>query len=311
MALVSYPEFLQTRTYSAAQMRHLMKQLGVQEGVLGATDFDPSQRGAGANMSVDIAAGDALVQGDDVTRQGLYHVVNDAVVNAPIAAAHATLPRIDQVILHVYDSTVVGVSDVPLIEVVTGTPTAGATLDNRNGAAALPNNAIRLADVLVGAAVVTILDANIRDRRPWARGFYHSAVRSSGDLTTSSSSSVALSAADFQKRVECSGAPLRVMLLGRMASNTANTTVAAALFLDGVQATAAQGAAVGSNPTSGVASDAEAGVLMAAVLTPSAGSHILEPYWSTTTGIATMYASGNNGIVFVIEELVRQNASNN
>jgi hypothetical protein len=136
-------------------------------------------------MSVDIAAstGDgALVQGDSVTAQGLYTVPpHTAVINEAITAAHATLPRLDQIVLEALDDTHAGGGlNKARIRVINGTATAGATLDNRTGAAALPSSCLRLADVLVGAADTSITTAEIRDRRstfgvtPMAR-VYHDA----------------------------------------------------------------------------------------------------------------------------------------
>jgi hypothetical protein len=54
--------------------------------------------------------------------------------------------------------------------VVGGTATTGADLDNLDGAAAVPDNAVLLANVLVGAAATTITDAEIDTlARPRAR----------------------------------------------------------------------------------------------------------------------------------------------
>jgi hypothetical protein len=170
------PEFLQTQKYSAQRMRAMMATSGLlQEGIVDAGDYKVSQRGAGANMSVDIAAGEAWVKGDDAARQGWYHVVNDGTVNLAIPAAHATLPRVDQVVLRVYDSTVIGgPTDAAMLEVVSGTATAGASLSNRTGAAALPATAIRLADVLIAAAGTKIENAaigNLRSPRAGTTGY--------------------------------------------------------------------------------------------------------------------------------------------
>jgi hypothetical protein len=71
------------------------------------------------------------------------------------------------VIAEVRDSVFAGAFNDWRLRVVAGTPTAGATLDNRNGAATLPNNSVLLADVLVAAANSSITDAEIRDRRPF------------------------------------------------------------------------------------------------------------------------------------------------
>lgn len=159
-------ELLPTKSYPFQTLRYLFGHLAnVQEGVATATDLVVVPRGAGANMSVDVGAGAAWIQGDDTARQGLYHQINDATVNVPIAAADPTNPRVDQVYLQANDSSIVGVSDTPTLAVVAGTPTVGATLDNRLGVAAFPNTAIRLADVLVGAGATSIVTAAIRDRR--------------------------------------------------------------------------------------------------------------------------------------------------
>ncbi len=93
--------------YSAIDVRRA-DTAQLQEGVMGASDFMVVQRGAGANMSVDIgmpAGGMAFVQGDTIAGQGLYGVpVHSATVNEVIGASHATLPRVDTVIVRVQDN---------------------------------------------------------------------------------------------------------------------------------------------------------------------------------------------------------------
>jgi len=126
-----------------------------------------SQRAAGANMSVDIAAGHAVIFGDDVAGQGVYSAYNDGVVNLAIAAAHASLPRVDRVCLRLRDAFHGGAANDFAFVVVAGTPTSGATLSNLSGAAAVPANHLLLANVLVPAAAASILAANIGDVRPF------------------------------------------------------------------------------------------------------------------------------------------------
>src|SRR5688572_19961982 len=138
MALLT-PEYLQTKSYNAIKDRAVLKSAVMREGIIDFGDFAVTQRAAGANMSVDVAAGECFVQGDTVVRQGIYHLVNDAVINATISANAPGNPRIDQIIARVYDSADAGAgTDTPAIEVLAGTPSAGATLANRTGAAALP-----------------------------------------------------------------------------------------------------------------------------------------------------------------------------
>lgn len=165
MALL-VPDFLQTRSYSAERLRNAMFGPAIDgEGIIAPGSFKAKQRAAGANMSVDVAAGRALVRGDTSLAQGLYHVVNDATVNVAVAASHATNPRIDRVVLRVFDSLTGDPTDDPAIQVISGTATSGATLLNLNGAAAIPNSALLLADVLVPGGSTSVITANIRDRR--------------------------------------------------------------------------------------------------------------------------------------------------
>lgn len=143
-------------------------------GVVNATDFAVAQRGAGANMSVDVAAGEAIV--DFTTPEGGKRLVpmdalsNSGTPGAPntpdwlttFTAADGTNPRIDRVVLTVRDTDLdsSGARDAAL-RVIPGTATAGANLTNLTNAAAVPANSLLLANVLVGAGVTSITTANI------------------------------------------------------------------------------------------------------------------------------------------------------
>jgi hypothetical protein len=83
-----------------------------------------------------------------------------------LAVADATNPRIDRVVLGW------NTNGRPTWFVKTGTPTAGATLDNLSGAQAVdPLSEVRWADVLVDAGALTISSTTkIRDRRPLTLG---------------------------------------------------------------------------------------------------------------------------------------------
>ena len=130
------------------------------EGVENIASLRVTERGAGANMSVDVAAGKAWVRGDtgDYLDE-LYDYTLAATDNTVITTADATNARIDMIILQMTTP------DSFSVDVLAGTPTAGADLDDRLGADTLPDNAILLADVLVGAGVTSITDSVIRDRR--------------------------------------------------------------------------------------------------------------------------------------------------
>lgn len=56
--------------FSARQWRTLADAVWTAEGVIGAGDLLPSQRSGGANMSVDIAPGLVVIQGEAIAAQG-------------------------------------------------------------------------------------------------------------------------------------------------------------------------------------------------------------------------------------------------
>lgn len=165
------------KTYDFAYLRYLAETLLNSEGVANY-NTDLVVTPAATLLKVDISAGAAWVKGDSGTpgmglSQGLYSVVNDASVpNAvTLATADATNPRLDQIVLKVRDSVdLASGADDAIFEVVTGTPTGGATLLNRTGATALGSDRLRLADVLVPAAATNLTAANVRDRRIPAKG---------------------------------------------------------------------------------------------------------------------------------------------
>lgn len=285
-------------------LRYMLQQHGLQEGVYDAGDFDVTQRGAGANMSVDVAAGGAWVQGDDTARQGFYHLVNDATVNVAVSAAHATLPRVDQVVARVYDSSVAGGSDTPAVEVIAGTATSGAQCTDpaaanyRTGAAALPNGCVRLADVQVDAAVASIVNAKIYDRRPWARGFRSFTRYTAGSDYTNATTS--LTAAGPSTKCELSGGPCRVRAQGRM--NSPAGILQLVIFRNGAQQNipfrlpASQDIEFSAQFEFAFAAGASVIDLRAALVSAS--------------GTGTIYRSGGYAIEWSIEEPVRQNQEN-
>lgn len=143
-------------------------------GALGRSDFKVLQRGAGANMSVDVNPGNLIipvVAGEANQYLNLSAVSNSGAgsANTPrwtatFPAASGANPRIDRVVVQ---RSLTVVDDFTLA-VIPGTATAGATLDNLNGAAAVPAGAVLLADVLIPTSATTITTVNIRDRRPIA-----------------------------------------------------------------------------------------------------------------------------------------------
>lgn len=128
-------------------------------GVARAGDFAVTERGAGANMSVDVATGGAMVGGTESSTQGEYFVFSTATINVAITAADATNARIDIVGIRVRDSEYSGASNDAVVTVVTGTPAAVPAEPS------LPANFLTLARVDVPAADTAIQNAQITDRR--------------------------------------------------------------------------------------------------------------------------------------------------
>lgn len=321
------PSFTQAGTgtspgYSAIDVRRFFFGAPIQEGVIDAGSYEVTERAAGANMSVDIAASTgngALVQGDSITGQGLYFVPpHSAVINEVVATADASDPRVDQIVLEILDTTHDSSgSNLARVRVISGTATTGATLDNRTGAAALPSNCLRLADLLVPAADTTCSNSQIRDRRPWARGAYYRIVRTQNaaagsNYTTTQTSATVVDSTNLNPRIECSGVPLTIRCLGRLANGTLDKYVQLLAYQDGVAITGAAGNVTGEGVSPRAAFEAIPGSPLLEVETiPAAGSHKFAPYWLTETGTtATLSATSADAFVFVVKETVRQNTHN-
>lgn len=142
-----------------------------------------SQRGAGANMSVDISIGDAVIPRSDGTYA--HPAWNDAVLNKTITTADGSNPRRDIVVMYIdYNqtpSTAVSnnTNGVVAIIVVAGTP-AGSPSDPNDAtiqsAVGSGNPFIKLARVRVGAGVTTIGDSVIDDLRTFGYSRKHPGV---------------------------------------------------------------------------------------------------------------------------------------
>lgn len=163
MAEIQGPAYLDEGCVTAQGDRQVLNSIVCGEGVtpgLGG-ELAVTERGAGANMSVDVAAGNAFIAGTQASWQGMYHASNDAVKNLTIAAADPTDDRIDIVVATVRDSIYSGLDDDWILQVVTGTaspvPTPPAT----------PDNSLVLAEVLVAAGATSIVDADITDTREY------------------------------------------------------------------------------------------------------------------------------------------------
>lgn len=130
------------------------------EGILGASSLAVSQSAPTA-MTVQVAAGVAVIQGDDQTAQGKY-LVREILptTGVAIAAAPGSGSRYDLVVLKVRDTNAGGpAGDDSVIQVVTGTPSP-SPVDP-----AIPPSALVLARVRVPAGTGVITNALIDDLR--------------------------------------------------------------------------------------------------------------------------------------------------
>ncbi|WP_242890287.1 hypothetical protein [Actinomadura litoris] len=145
---------------TAVQFTGLDLRLGTQsawatEGVI--TGLDVSQRAAGANFSVDVAAGQAIITGNDVAVQGTYVVTSDAVENI---AVPTTLPpsgsRVHRVVAYVRDHLFdAGLAANTYDFVFT------VLEDTGSGTPPAPPSAITLALITVTPSTTSILTGNI------------------------------------------------------------------------------------------------------------------------------------------------------
>lgn len=151
----------------AVHKAHYYQQLlsgltGHRSAVLGLTDLKVVQRGAGANLSVDVGAGDVVIRAtlaDSVGSFGSYFVRNNATVNLAVGAADPSNTRNDLVVIDVRDSERTGIINDARLRIVQGTP-SGTPLDPT-----IPANSIVLARLVVTAGDTAINTGDIADLR--------------------------------------------------------------------------------------------------------------------------------------------------
>jgi hypothetical protein len=147
--------------YAAIDDRALIKNLFHDEGVFDTVfgSLKVTQRSAGANFSVDVAAGAAWIFGDDVSGQGMYLVQSDAVENLTIPSPPGAGTRTHRVVAQVRDK-LHNSTDWSSYEF-----TLDVLEDTGSGTPALPDSAISLATVAVDAGQVSVTDSDITDAR--------------------------------------------------------------------------------------------------------------------------------------------------
>jgi len=134
-----------------------------------------SEKGAGANMSVDIAVGKCFIRG---TSTNTYPCRNTSIVNKVIGGNSSGNTRIDAVVIYVDKaaSPDTEAANVGTLVIVPGTPAAlpvaptDAEIQTAVGAA---NPFLRLADITVVNGAASIVNANIADKRVRFRTRHH------------------------------------------------------------------------------------------------------------------------------------------
>lgn len=144
--------------YTAHMDRLLIAQLW-DEGVRDLTAFKVTQRAAGANFTVDVAVGEAVVQGDDETRQGNYLCRCTATENIALTAAPGSNSRYDLILLQINDPNAGGgAGSTATIAKVTGTAAASPVVPT------VPNSALVLAVIgPISSGTASITNSIIND----------------------------------------------------------------------------------------------------------------------------------------------------
>ena len=153
--------------HSAALDRRMYGTMWDAEGVIvdaardGASSLAVTANGT-PNMTVNVAQGEGVILADGQRTNGqgvgYYLFATSGVTSVPIVAAD-TSTRTDLIVAEVIDETYAGAtgSSTARLRAIKGTPGAGVP--------ALPDNAIRLAEVTVQSTDTTIVAARVVDRR--------------------------------------------------------------------------------------------------------------------------------------------------
>lgn len=146
------PKWLQAGVYAARLDRHVIQEVfrGVNRVMRG---LQVTQRGAGANFTVDISAGSSVIIGTTQPDQGAYIIRATSVENFVVPATPA-VNRTDSIYAVVSDPNAGGPagSSWAFAYVIAG--------------AAAPADSVKLADISRTTTESAILTAAITDRRP-------------------------------------------------------------------------------------------------------------------------------------------------
>jgi hypothetical protein len=271
MAQTSWPfENIDT---SETQYSLLFRNVG--EGVISGKQLLLDTIADGSGMTVSTKTGDALVRG--------HYYTSTSNVTLTIAAAHATLPRIDRVVLKL-DPTANSTTLVVLEGVPDASPAPLALTQTDGDIYEFP-----LALVAVGAGVTVISDANLTDQRV----ILASTATLQVDLTALEAD-VATNTADIGDNASAIANPLASFITD---ATTARTITAAADSGKTIQFTSGSATVVTVNASTDLLAGARVDIIAdgAGELTVTAdGATIKAAEISTTSGsftIGTQYSA--------------------
>lgn len=159
MAITATPLWMEgLATHSAQDYRKMLEGLfNYKAGIFKSTDFAVTTNN---NMTVTVAAGMAIVDGTEDANQGNYFVHADSSTIVSVDAAHATLGRLDFVVIRIRDDFyATGPTEGVDLFVVKGTPASSPAEPT------VPDNCFVLARLNIAAADATIASGDIVDRR--------------------------------------------------------------------------------------------------------------------------------------------------
>lgn len=162
------PVYMQAKTgdaaidYSAEDFRSLFHGIFRVGGILRpdtvAGGLQVTQRAAGADLSVDVAAGRAIIEGDDAVDQGKYFCWSTDVTNVAVPAPPASGTRTHLVYAQVHDP--LHSTDWSDYEWV-----IALAEDTGGGLPATPTSAIPLASITIASTDTSVQNAQITDLR--------------------------------------------------------------------------------------------------------------------------------------------------
>jgi len=255
-----------------------------------------------AGIAVNVAAGVGYVQASAADER--YRVENTASVlstafdGGGLAAPSATDPRLDQIIARVYDHQADSSTRREVVlQKVTGTPTAGATLSNRSGAAALPARSMLLADVLVPPNASALMAVNVRDRRTFVRRIVDVRQYTAGNFPAPAGAFTTVNVNTFSRRYEFTGGPVKAVVSGYYDASATTDQLLTLILDNGAQAGFTR--SIGQDDPYGNAF----GFVHVYVWTPAAGSHFLELQMLRAAASMTIAATAAQPLTMTVEEL--------